>query len=67
MARFKKQAVFNTAVWIGEGIADQFQLKVRPDRRLYETAGEGFGYLVEDGKASLMKLLTVEEGGLQDA
>lgn len=64
---FKKQAVFNTAVWIGEGIADQFQLKVRPDRRLYETAGEGFGYLVEDGKASLMKLLTVEEGGLQDA
>lgn len=64
---FKKQAVFNNAVWVGGGIADQFQLKVRPDRRLYENIGEDFGYLVEDGKASLMKLLATEEGGDQDA
>ncbi|MFR1479138.1 MAG: hypothetical protein ACLSB9_27280 [Hydrogeniiclostridium mannosilyticum] len=36
---FKKQAVFNTAVWVGDGISDQFQLKVRPGRQLYEHVG----------------------------
>ena len=64
---FKKQAVFNTAVWVGDGISDQFQLKVRPGRQLYEHVGDEFGYLVEDGRPALIKLLATEEGGAEDA
>ena len=43
------------------GIADQFQLKVRPERTLYESVGDSFGYLVKNGAPSLMKLLTTEQ------
>ena len=59
---FKKQQVFQNAVWLGNGISDQFQLKVRSSGKLYESIGEEFGYLVEDGNAVLMKLLTTGEG-----
>ena len=59
---FKKQPVFQNAVWLGNGISDQFQLKVRSSGKLYESIGEEFGYLVEDGNAVLMKLLTTGEG-----
>ena len=58
---FKKQGTCNTAIWVGDGIADQFQLKVRPERTLYESVGDSFGYLVKNGAPSLMKLLTTEQ------
>lgn len=58
---FKKQGTCNTAIWVGDGIADQFQLKVRPERTLYESVGDSFGYLVKNGTPSLMKLLTTEQ------
>lgn len=63
---FKKQPVFQNALWVGDGISDQFHLKVRSSaRQLYESIGEEFGYLVEDGRPVLLKLLTPEEGGME--
>ena len=48
-------------VWIGNGIGNQFTLKVTTNSRLLRAeVAPGFGYCVKKGKASLIKLMTDE-------
>lgn len=51
-----------TALWIGDGLSNQYVLRVTtPLSELKKDVGEGTGYLIEKGKASLVKLLMADE------
>ena len=48
-------------IWVGDGIANQFAIKLtKTSKELYEEIGNRFGYAVERGIPTLIKLL--EEG-----
>lgn len=45
-------------IWIGNGINDQFSLKVNPkSKHIKETIPDNFGFVIVRGKATLIKLL----------
>ena len=57
----------NQGIWIGNGIANQYSLKInRITRDLQEEIPSGFGYLVKRGIPSLTKFLTSDEGYTED-
>lgn len=58
---FKHLSPLENGVWLGDGAAEQYQLKLHSDRSLYAKIGENFGYLAKDGAPVLMKLLEREE------
>ncbi len=52
----------NNGIWIGNGITDQFTLKIsKTNRELYEEKELGFGYHVRNGTPILIKLLNFKE------
>ncbi len=52
----------NRGLWLGNGIADQFQLKLaKTPRELRELIDDGFGYNVKNGLATLVKLVEVDK------
>ncbi|MCR8643643.1 type VII secretion protein EssC [Paenibacillus sp. N1-5-1-14] len=56
---FKAKVSLNDGIWLGNGISDQYQLKVgKLTSPMYEEIGDGFGYTVTNGKTVLIKLLT---------
>ena len=61
-----RSTVNNTrGIWVGDGIANQFAIKLtKTTKELYEEIGNRFGYAVERGMPTLIKLL--EEGNGDD-
>ncbi len=58
-AWFKTKVIPNEGIWLGNGIADQYQLKIgKLTSELYRDIGDDFGYIVTNGKPVLMKLVT---------
>ena len=58
---FKQSIDLAEGIWIGNGISNQFTLKVTTASRiLREEVQEGFGYIIVKGKAYLMKLMSDE-------
>ena len=58
---YRNTVTNNRGLWIGDGIANQFAIKLtKTTKELYEEIGNRFGYTVERGIPSLIKLL--EEG-----
>ena len=58
---FKSGADLSEGIWLGNGIANQFTLKVTTNSRLLRAeVSPGFGYVIKKGKASLMKLMSDE-------
>ena len=58
---YRNTVVNNRGIWIGDGIANQFAIKLtKTNKELYEEVGNKFGYTVERGVPVLIKLL--EEG-----
>lgn len=57
-----RNTVNNTrGIWVGDGIANQFAIKLtKTSKELYEEIGNRFGYVVERGIPTLIKL--IEEG-----
>lgn len=57
-----RSTVNNTrGIWVGDGIANQFAIKLaKTSKELYEEVGNKFGYVVERGTPSLVKLLEGE-------
>ena len=54
----------NQGIWIGNGISEQYTLKItKITRELQQDVGEGFGYIVKRGVPVLTKFLTTEEEG----
>ena len=51
----------SSAVWLGNGISNQFTLKVTTSSRLLrQELKEGFGYIIIKGKAFVIKLMSDE-------
>jgi len=58
---YKNTADFSEGIWIGNGISNQFTLKVTTSARiLREEIDPGFGYVIKKGKAYLTKFLSDE-------
>ena len=56
---FRALGTLNNGIWIGSGIADQYQLKIaKITNQLYEELEMNFGYVVTNGKPRLVKLLS---------
>ncbi|MFB9277193.1 type VII secretion protein EssC [Cohnella cellulosilytica] len=56
---FKAKVSLSDGIWLGNGIADQYQLKLaKLTNDLYQDIGDGFGYRILKGKTTLIKLLT---------
>ena len=54
----------NQGIWIGNGISEQYTLKVsKITRELQQELEPGFGYIVKRGVPVLTKFLTTEEDG----
>lgn len=55
---YKSAVDDSQGVWIGNGISDQYTFKLlTTPRELREEIDEGFGYVVTNGKATLVKLV----------
>ena len=56
---FKAKVSLNDGIWLGNGIADQYHLKPsKITNDLYQEVGDNFGYVVNKGKVTLIKLLS---------
>lgn len=56
---FQKQVSLSDAIWIGNGITEQYVLKVaKLTNDLYMEIPEDFGYILTKGKVKLVKLLS---------
>lgn len=54
----------NQAIWIGNGISEQYTIKLtKITRELQQELEPGFGYIVKRGVPILTKFLTEEETG----
>ncbi len=60
---FKRQITGADGIWVGDGIADQYMLKINKiTNELYEEIGDEYGYVLNRNKPTLVKLLSsVEE------
>lgn len=56
---FSKHVSLNNGIWIGNGISEQYHLKLNKiSKEMYSDIGDDFGYVINDSKAKLTKLLT---------
>ena len=59
---YKAIVTTNRGIWLGNGIADQFTLKLaKTPRVLRELIPEDFGYSVKNGIATLIKLISSDK------
>ena len=60
-AWFKSNVDLSEGIWLGNGISNQFTLKVTTNSRLLRAELEpGFGYIIRKGKAFVIKLMSDE-------
>lgn len=58
-AWFRRHCSSGDGIWIGSGIASQYQLKIsKITNDLYQELEDDFGYVVQKGKPRLIKLLS---------
>ena len=58
---YKGNADMSEGIWLGNGIANQFTLKVTTNSRVLRAEVDpGFGYVIRKGKAALIKLMSDE-------
>lgn len=62
---YKRHVSGSDGLWIGDGIADQYLLKINKiTSELYEEVGDEYGYLLNRNRPSLIKVLSsLEEEG----
>lgn len=58
-AWYKRQIKGTDGIWIGDGIADQYMLKVNKiTSELYEEVGPDYGYVITRNRPALIKLIS---------
>ena len=62
---FKRQITGADGIWVGDGVADQYMLKInKVTNELYEEIGDEYGYVLNRNRPVLVKLLSsLEEEG----
>lgn len=62
---FKRQISGSDGIWVGDGLADQYMLKINKlTNDLYEEIGDEYGYVLHRSRPTLVKLLSsMEEEG----
>lgn len=60
-AWYKKQVSTNEGIWIGNGIYDQYALKLNRSISSSEDIDSDFGYVVSRGRETLVKLLNMQK------
>ena len=61
---FKNNVNLSEGIWLGNGIANQFTLKVTTNSRILRAeVTPGFGYVIKKGKAVLVKFLATDQEG----
>jgi len=61
---YRNNVIANQGIWLGNGITEQYVIKLsKMDKKLYQEIGNKFGYLVENGMPSLIKLIDFLEDG----
>ncbi len=65
---YKQATSADNAIWIGEGIANQFTIKLlkSTDRALQTQIKNDFGYAVVNGRHALVKVLTFDSNNLAE-
>lgn len=64
---YRSIIVQNYGIWLGSGISDQFTIKLtKTSKDLYEDIGNSFGYIVERGIPTRVKLLQDDNGVSKD-
>ena len=59
---FKRQITGAEGIWVGDGIADQYMLKInKVTNELYEEIGDEYGYVLNRNRPTLVKLLSSME------
>lgn len=59
---YKEHITQSEGIWLGDGLADQYFLKVgKMSREYYEEIGSSYGYLLVHNKPTLMKVLSSEQ------
>lgn len=58
---FQNQASLSDAVWVGNGIADQYVLKINKiTNEMYNELPSDFGFVINKGKVKQVKLITAQ-------
>ncbi len=61
---YKLHIAGSNGIWIGNGVADQYTLKINKIKRsMYEEISTDFGYMIDRGRPTLMKLLSAKKEG----
>ena len=61
---YRNNVVSSQGIWLGNGITEQYVIKLsKIDKKLYQEIGNKFGYLVENGVPTLIKLIDFLEDG----
>lgn len=60
---YKRQITGSDGLWIGEGVADQYMLKLnKVTTELYDEIGREYGYMIIRNRPTLIKLLSSRKG-----
>lgn len=60
---FRQHGNQSSGIWVGDGFADQNQLKTTKfSNEFYKTIDSDFGYILQKGKAKLVKMITSGRG-----
>ena len=58
---YKKYCAMGNGIWVGDGVTDQYQLKItKTTSEMYKDIGSKFGYVINSGKYQICKLVQPE-------
>ena len=64
---YKETVSNNRGIWLGNGIADQFTIKLtKTGKELRDAIGSSFGYSVKNGNATLIKMIEYQDEVKED-
>ena len=63
---YKEYLSKDDGIWVGNGIEDQYVIGLNSSRNLINYCGESFGYIVNNGQETMIKLLGIKDKGDND-
>ena len=60
---YKNYILKDNGIWVGNGIDSQYLISLNDRRSLINNCGKNFGYVINEGIATLVKLIEMKENG----